>query len=137
MRHPDDSSQRRLSRSSMDLLDVHIYEGDGSLPSLDANLDTEEWSDVAKDKPVVMGEFGCNYLWHKTPGECAPSVRQLQISSCARGFSSWLFWTYDSTEQKVEPADGDNWWFTLYNGTAATAINSVLRPASNPDPCKL
>lgn len=87
--------------------------------------------------PVVMGEFGCNYLWHKTPGECAPSVRQLQISSCARGFSSWLFWTYDSTEQKVEPADGDNWWFTLYNGTAATAINSVLRPASNPDPCKL
>ena len=118
-----------LSRSGIDFLDVHIYEANGSAAALDANLRTEEWSMIPATMPIVMGEFGCNKEWGLDANSCAPRVRELQISSCARGFSGWLFWTYDCEEQP------DPHWYTLVEGGGA--INAVLAPALNADPCEL
>jgi hypothetical protein len=115
-----------LSRAGLDFLDVHIYQPDGSPEALAANLQTEEWANVSSSVPVLMGEFGCNAAWGLTATTCAPHMRQLQASSCAQGFSGWLFWTYDCAEQ------GD--WFTMME--AGGAIDKVLAPVVNPEPCK-
>ena len=116
-----------LSRSGLDFLDVHIYQPDGSTAALEANLATEEWSGVANHTPVLMGEFGCNESWDLNATTCAPRMRQLQLSSCDQGFVGWLFWTYDSAEQPPPH------WYTLVEDGGA--INRVLAPAKNPDPC--
>ena len=57
----------------------------------------------------------------------APLLDAANPSSCAAGFSSWLFWTYDSND--VQPD-----WYGMVDDD--DAIGSVLAPASNPDPCK-
>jgi hypothetical protein len=116
-----------LSRAGLDFLDVHIYQPDGSPAALAANLATEEWGAIANATPIVMGEFGCNAEWGLNATTCAPRVRQLQISSCDQGFVGWLFWTYDTAEQP------DPHWYTVME--AGGAINGVLAPARNPDPC--
>ena len=108
---------------------MHIYQPDGSAAALAANLATEEWSGVNSSVPVVMGEFGCNANWGLNATTCAPRMRQLQHSSCAQGFTGWLFWTYDCAEQP------DPHWFTLME--AGGAIDKVLAPARNPNPCEL
>ena len=117
-----------LSQAGLDFLDVHIYEADGSLEVLAANLGTEEWEEIPKTKPIVMGEFGCNIKWYPNATMCAPNVWQLQISSCAVGFTSWLFWTYDSND--VQPD-----WYGMVDDDGA--IDSVLAPVKHTDPCKL
>ena len=111
----------------MDFLDVHIYQEDGSPAGLDANLVTEEWSEIQNKTPVIMGEFGCNANWGVNAKTCGPHVRDLQISSCARGFVGWLFWTYDCAEQT-------GGWITMMDGGGA--IDRVLAPRVNPDPCR-
>ena len=118
-----------LSRGTdLDFLDVHIYQADGSLAALDQNLQTEEWASVPLGVPVIMGEFGCNTNWGLNATTCVPHVRELQVSSCARGFSGWLFWTYDTDEQSGRG------WVTMVDGGGA--INRALSPRTNPDPCK-
>jgi hypothetical protein len=70
-------SKRRLSKSQIDFLDVHIYIADGSPAALAANLGTEEWSGVDKEKPVVMGEFGCNIHWYPNATACGKVFKQI------------------------------------------------------------
>ena len=53
-----------LSRSSIDFLDVHIYEKDGTPAALAKNIRTEEWGGINTSKPILMGEFGCNDHWY-------------------------------------------------------------------------
>jgi hypothetical protein len=115
-----------LSRAGLDFLDVHIYQPDGSPAALAANLATEEWGAIPNATPIVMGEFGCNAGWGLNATTCAPRMRQIQISSCDQGFVGWLFWTYDYPDQQ-------NHFFNLME--AGGAINGVLAPARNPDPC--
>ena len=106
---------------------MHIYQADGSPAALAANLATEEWAGVANATPVLMGEFGCNAEWGLNATTCAPRMRALQRASCAEGFSGWLFWTYDTDEQP------DPHWFTLRD--EGGAIDAVLEPRGNPEPC--
>ena len=115
----------KLSQSGIDFLDVHIYEADGSPQALAANLKTEEWHKIPKSKPIIMGEFGCNSKWYPNATVCSPHVRQLQISSCAAGFTSWLFWTYDSNNVQRD-------WYDMIGDDGA--INFVLSPTNNPHP---
>ncbi len=117
----------KLAGAGLDFLDVHIYQADGTAPALAVNLKTVEWDQIPKATPIVMGEFGCNANWYPNASLCSPHVRRLQVSSCAAGFSSWLFWTYDSND--VQP----DWYGMVDDGNA---IGSVLAPTSNPDPCK-
>ena len=115
-----------LAQSGLDYLDVHIYMKDGSLAALDANLVTEEWDKVPANLPVMMGEFGCNWNWYENATACMPHVRDLQISTCTRGFTGWMYWQYDCEAQED--------WYTQVDSNGA--INSVLSPVANPDPCK-
>jgi hypothetical protein len=117
----------KLALSGVDFLDVHIYQADGSAAALAANLETEEWADVQKSTPVIMGEFGCNKAWYSSATACVSHVRDLQVSSCAQGFSGWLYWTYDCDEQ-----DG---WYTMADDGGA--IDHALSPIVNANPCKL
>jgi hypothetical protein len=116
-----------LAEAGMDFLDVHIYQPNGSPAALAANLATEEWAKIEPHTPIMMGEFGCNEEWGLNATTCAPMLKTLQRSSCAQGFSGWMFWTYDCDEQP-EPH-----WFTLME--ADGAIDNVLSPLRNPDPC--
>lgn len=108
-------------------MDVHIYEADGSAAALSENLATEEWDKIPKAVPILMGEFGCNAHWYANATLCAPHVRELQRSSCARGFTSWLFWTYDSNDVQSD-------WYGMVDDNGA--IDAVLTPNTHPDPCK-
>jgi len=116
-----------LAQAGLDFLDVHIYQEDGSLSGLDANLQTEEWTMIQNKTPVMMGEFGCNSNWGVNATTCGPHVRELQMSSCKRGFVAWLFWTYDCEEQT-------GGWINMRDGNGA--IDNVLAPRLNPDPCR-
>ena len=49
-------------------------------PALAQNLVTEEWDDIRKQTPIVMGEFGCNANWYPNASMCSPHVRQLQVT---------------------------------------------------------
>ena len=49
-------------------------------PALAQNLVTEEWNDIRKQTPIVMGEFGCNANWYPNASMCSPHVRQLQVT---------------------------------------------------------
>jgi len=115
-----------LAQSGVDFLDVHIYMADGSPTAIETNLVTDEWDQVPTDIPVMMGEFGCNWNWYPNANACAPHVRQLQLSSCDKGFSAWLYWQYDCEAQQD--------WYTQVD--ADGAINSALSPAVHPDVCK-
>jgi len=122
-----------LSRSELDFLDVHIYQKDGSLQALDPNLDSMEWSGLDKSKPIIMGEFGClgglkGNGWYDSARQCAPHVKDLQMSSCSRGFSGWLFWTWDTDTPDEQPE-----WFSMMDESGA--INGILAPIAFPDPC--
>jgi hypothetical protein len=114
-----------LTHSGIDFLDVHIDQPDGSAAALEKNLATEEWRSIRNETPVIMGEFGCNYQWYPNATACAPHVRELQITSCAFGFSGWLFWQYDCTAQVG--------WYTMIDDDSA--IYNALAPSVNPHPC--
>ena len=45
---------------------------------------TEEWNDIRKQTPIVMGEFGCNAKWYPNASMCSPHVRQLQVRPTPR-----------------------------------------------------
>lgn len=123
--------------SSLDFLDVHIYQKDGSAAALRANLRSEEWAAVlgaAASKPIVMGEFGClgglsGGGWYANASLCVPPMRMLQRSSCAERFVGWLFWTWDTDTPSEQP----EWWSMEDEGGA---IGAALAPVENPDPCR-
>ena len=116
-----------LADSSIDFLDVHIYQANGTIAALEENLETEEWDNIKTNIPIMMGEFGCNEEWGLNATTCAPSMQQLQISSCSKGFTGWMFWTYDCSEQPPPH------WYTMEE--AAGVIGSALSPLQRPDPC--
>lgn len=123
-----------LSKSSLDFLDVHIYQPSGTADALAANLRTEEWDDVHKDMPIMMGEFGCfrnsstGGGWYPSAAACAPHVQELQITSCKFGFTGWLFWTFDTDDELEQPS-----WFSMVDDDGA--IEAVLAPRIHRDPC--
>jgi len=122
-----------LSRSELDFLDVHIYQKDGSQHALESNLKSMEWSGLNKSKPIVMGEFGClgglkGGGWYSSAQQCAPHVKDLQMSSCSHGFSGWLFWTWDTDTPDEQPE-----WFSMVDEKGA--INGILAPIAYPDAC--
>ena len=122
-----------LSRSNLDVLDVHIYQAEGDNASLAANLQTEEWAGLRAEKPVIMGEFGClggvaGGGWYRDAHACAPHVAALQRTSCSFGFVGWLFWTYDTDDLQEQPQ-----WFSMVDDGGA--IETALAPNSRPDAC--
>jgi hypothetical protein len=125
-----------LSTSSLDFVDVHIYQPNGTAAALDANLATVEWHAVAVGKPVLMGEFGClggvrpgpSGAWFPSAAACVPHVVALQASSCVVGFAGWLFWTYDTDTLEEQPE-----WYSMTDDSRA--IGTALAPRTRPSAC--
>eukprot|EP00912_Choanoflagellata_sp_UC4_P001819 UC4_evm1s1165 len=61
-----------LSRTDLDFLDVHIASGEAQ--DLKENLMTEEWDGIKIEKPIIMGEFGCNTKWYQSAKLCSPNI---------------------------------------------------------------
>ena len=125
-----------LSRTSLDFLDVHIYQADGRWAALEANLASIEWDSINTSKPVMMGESGClggkapgpSGAWYASAAACVPHVVRLQVSSCVAGFIGWLFWTFDTDTLSEQPQ-----WYSMVDEHAA--IGNALAPARRADPC--
>ena len=116
------------SRSSLDLLDVHVYEVPG-WTTMAADLASSEWSKVSfEDKPIVMGEFGAwrvsPALWPNGSAAATAMVKQ-QVESCRQNFTGSMYWTYDTMEQP-----------RLWNFKSAPQLGRALSPKQRPDWCR-
>jgi hypothetical protein len=113
--------------SNLSFLDVHIYPWNNGW-TFAADLASSEWSWV--DGPVIMGEFGAyRPAWSSNIGHAAGGMRELQVQSCAQGFSGWIYWTWDTDEDPVQRK-----FFTLTEGGGP--INGMLAPIVRRDPCR-
>jgi F5/8 type C domain/Cellulase (glycosyl hydrolase family 5) len=110
-----------LAFSTADFIDLHPYPGfGGTLPLL---VDYFEMRGITK--PILMGEFGTNTSDFLTAADAGQVAQDWQVESCRYGFDGWLFWTWDTTEDK-------NFWTAVDQGEI---INRYLAPATRPDPC--
>lgn len=119
--------------SRLDFLDVHIYPADkpgvNDPYTLARNLQTVEWDTVRAT--VLIGEFGATKAHFDNDIRAAAyGMRDMQVESCARGFSGWLFWTFDTTENVHQQG--------FYNfQDERGAVNGQLAPIVRPDPCRV
>jgi hypothetical protein len=67
--------------------------------------------------------------WSSNIGHAAAGVRELQVQSCAQGFSGWIYWTWDTDEDANQRK-----FFTLTEGGGP--INGALAPIVRSDPCR-
>ena len=114
--------------SSLDMLDVHVYNVPG-WGGITADLATSEWPRLSfRDKPIVMGEFGA---WRENPNlwangsAAAAGMVQQQVDACAQNMTGSMFWPYDTMEQP-----------RLWNFKSAPEIGAALSPKKRPDSCK-
>lgn len=117
--------------SKLSFLDVHIYPADkpgiNSPYTLARNLETIEWSKVKGT--VIIGEYGADKAFYQNNLTVAAArMREMQVGSCLRGFSGWLFWTSNVGDSELLRR-----FYSLYEGN--NAINNQLRPTARPDPC--
>lgn len=117
--------------SRLSFLDVHMYPankpGINDPYTLARNLETIEWSQVKGT--VIVGEFGADKAFYQNNLTVAAArMRELQVGSCIRGFSGWLFWT-----SNVGDSETLRRFYSLYEGN--NAINNQLKPTARPDPC--
>ncbi len=96
-----------IGKGSLDFLDVHFYRSNGKesveeafrLNLTSTRFFTSQMSDIRKEKPVIIGEFGAFEFVEKTFKEAIDSmvlVRDLALKERVNGM---LYWTYDSFEQ--------------------------------------
>lgn len=116
--------------SRLDFLDLHVYP---RLPysktySLLDDLASSEWDDV--QGIVLMGETGAyRDSFDGSVTQAANAMREHQVDSCRQGFSGWLFWTWDTSEN-----DDQRRFFSA--SESGGAINGQLAPIVRPDPCR-
>ncbi len=114
-------SRALMERSSLDLVDLHMYPGVGY--DLAAQVALIGLTD-AVSKPVMMGEFGAFRFAYPNPRVGAWELAQWQADSCAFGFRGWLSWLWANKDDEV---------FGTREG--GDAIARVLSPAERSDPC--
>jgi hypothetical protein len=76
-------------------------------------------------------DFKNDHHFTKTSARDKHRKTQKRVMAFFAGFSSWLFWTYDSYAEQQQYT-GTQWYGMVDDDNA---IGSVLAPASNPDPC--
>lgn len=124
---------RSLSHwSRLAFLDVHIYPADkpgiNQPYTLARNLETIEWSHVKGT--VIIGEYGATKArYQNNIRTAAYAMRDMQIESCRKGFSGWLFWTHDTADTATQR-------LFYHLGDGGGAINGQLAPIVRPDPCR-
>ena len=92
-----------LTRSRLPYLDIHFYPF--SEGTLDRDLKSIEFEEVkkaaqAKGVPLLMGEFGAFKNNFKKLEDAAAAMAKHWQRVKALGFQGFLYWTYDTDEQK-------------------------------------
>ena len=118
--------------SRLSFLDLHIYPankpGINDPYTLDRNLQTMEWNRIRG--PVIVGEFGASRTFYNNDIIAAAyAMRDMQVGTCQRGMSGWLYWTYNAAD--TEPL---RQFYTYADQRGA--INGQLAPIVRPDPCR-
>lgn len=118
--------------SDLDFLDIHIYPahkpGINDPYTLDRNLQTIEWDHV-EGMPVIVDEFGADKQFYSQDITAAAyGMRYMQVATCQRGMSGWLFWTSNPGDM---PSLQRFYTLTDQGG----AINGQLAPIVRPNPC--
>ncbi len=96
-----------LGKGRLDFLDVHFYRTSATEPVEQAfrlNLEstgffTPEMSEIRKEKPVILGEFGAFDFVEKTFAEAVQSMAQVRDLALKERMNGMLYWTYDCFEQ--------------------------------------
>lgn len=109
-------------QSQADFVDLHAYPGyELTLQQYVANFGI----DGEKVKPIIMGEFGGEVARFASLETANQRFVDWQEESCKYGFSGWLFWTWNLTEQPD--------FFNARMGDGQ--IERALAPVTRPDPC--
>jgi hypothetical protein len=119
------------AKSQLSFLDIHIYPADkkgvNEPYTLARNLETIEWDEVRGT--VLIGEYGASKEHYKQDiSAAAAGMREMQVATCQRGFSGWLFWT-----SNVGDTPALQTYYSLYEEEGA--INDRLKPAGRPYVC--
>jgi hypothetical protein len=117
--------------SRLSFLDIHIYPankpGINNPYTLARNLQTIEWDKVRGT--VIIGEYGADkdhYAQNITAA--AAGMREMQVDTCQRGFSGWLFWTSNTGDTPALRG-----YYSLYE--TGGVINNQLKPTTRPSAC--
>ncbi len=97
-----------LGEDAVDFLDLHYYHmspkenltNNFHLHMHSSLLDTPAMAQILKSKPLIMGEFGEYRYKGGAPAEVAANMAALRDLALASGFQGFLYWTYDTLEQK-------------------------------------
>ena len=120
-----------VAASSADYVSIHPYPipaWAGGLDSLDAYVQNFGFVGYQQKQPVVMEEFGA-FVNQYDEATAATLLRDWQVAGCAYNIKGWMFWTWDTDpSEQAAPAT-----WPAFGGTGV--INSLLAPATRPDPC--
>lgn len=96
-----------LGRSDLDFLDIHLYHttSDSLAFSVKQNLVSvnyylDEVKALRKSKPFILGEFGSFKHVDADVEEALVTVGQIRDIAMKDGFKGYLYWTFDTFEQK-------------------------------------
>jgi hypothetical protein len=96
-----------LGRGTLDFLDVHFYRTNKKesvdqafrLNLASTGFFAPEMTEIRKQKPVIMGEFGAFDHVEKTFDQAVDNMVRVCDLALAEGVNGMLFWTYDCFEQ--------------------------------------
>ncbi len=97
-----------LGRDELDFLDIHYYRGnakwrlaaDFQLHMRSCLMTSPAMDQIRKNKPVILGEFGAFRSVERDYSEVVPNMVTIRDLALAAGMKGYLYWTYDTQEQK-------------------------------------
>jgi hypothetical protein len=110
-----------IGGSRADYVDLHFYPG-----LRDTYQEMNSFEIAGSHKPLVLGEFGAFRFLYPDSASAATALRDFQVLSCVEyGFTGWLAWTWDTTEQPE--------LFSVLEDNGM--INNALAPVVRTNPC--
>jgi hypothetical protein len=96
-----------LGRGELDFLDVHFYRTNRKesvdqafrLNLASTGFFTPTMTEIRKEKPLILGEFGAFDSIEKTFADAVDSMTRVRELALAEGVNGMLYWTYDCFEQ--------------------------------------
>ena len=87
-----------LAESNLDYLQIHPYPH-----TLDYNLDDDlnsmEFSQLQRNKPILIGEFGAFKKEFKNVNDALQILKTFLSQACRKKITGWIYWTWDTYEQ--------------------------------------
>jgi endo-1,4-beta-mannosidase len=130
-----------LARSNLDFLDIHLYHttSDSLAFSVKQNLVSvnyylDEVKAIRKTKPFILGEFGSFKHVDADVEEALVTVGQIRDIAMKDGFKGYLYWTFDTFEQKdmYNAMYGDGLIYQTMSSYAMQLENVPVTPKPSP-----